>query len=195
MPTRNRRWVFKLTLDRSEAGFINAVRRFRMQCSLRGICRYSPVYDTGITMPHSHSSNARVFAVWREAADVAGDDVWVDLAKTPRRTMGRQAEQRIIQGLDRLRGDDEAGRQFRTVKDWQRGSRAGVAAWRNNPLLIDTADDLMDLMDRGVYVVDVHLGNWGIVPRRPKLLTLIDPGQVQFTTNRAKDAAMDIPLL
>lgn len=185
MPTKDPRWVFKLTTDRSEAQFINAVRKLGSICSLNGICRYSTVYDTGLRQ--AKSSAQRIYAVWREAADVAGEDVWTWFANSPRKNFARAARNAIYDGLDALRSDGEG-------IEYLAAAEVALRSW-NTTMLADTADDLLNLMGAGIVVTDVHLGNWGIVPRRPKLLTLIDPGMVRFVTPEAKELASGIPLL
>ena len=195
MPTSNPEWVFKLTTDQSEAHFINAIRNLGLSCRLNGIARYSPVYNTGIREIRDGESGETIYAVWRESATVAGEDVWVHLNRTSRRTMAQQAERRIASSLDVLRGDAGQGYGYRNDKDWIAAAKASLLDWDRNPLLADTADDMLTLMEKGLVVTDINLSNWGLVPRRGSKLTLIDPGMVQFKTNNAKEAARDIPHL
>jgi len=189
MPTHDPRWVFKLTRDASEAHFVNAIRRMGLRCSLTGIARYSPVYNTGLAQPSSTSSG-QVYALWREAADVAGIGVWEAFANTPRRTMAKHAAGRVRDLIDALR-DFHAERSKKTLQQ----ARIMLQGCAQNGLLADAAEDLLALMNKGIVVTDVHLGNWGVVPRRPKVLTLIDPGMVVYLTGKARTLATGIPLL
>ncbi len=189
MPTRDPRWVFKLTTDVSEAHFINAIRNMGMRCSLRGICRYSAVYDVGERQP-SRSSSGRTYAVWRESADIAGEDTISAFDGTPRATMAAQAWRRIAHTLDYLREVYAQGTNRALLE-----AKRALQDCKQNGMILETAEDLLHLLGKGIVVTDINLSNWGVVRRRPKVLTLIDPGMVVFLTPKAKAVATGIPLL
>lgn len=189
MPTLDPRWTFKITRDRTEAAFVNAVRRLGLRCSLRGIVRCSPVYETEPTRGRKEAS-ARTFVYWREAASTTGDDAYLRLGQLRHgrlMTMVTQAKKRIEQAMDIFADDN--------VDITPESYDAALAYFEVNPLLAETGEDLRRLAAYGILVTDTHLGNWGIIPRRPTRLTLIDPGLVRFMTPEARDAIGSYPRL
>ena len=172
MPTRNPKWVFKITRDVSEAKFWNLLRLLGKQCSIVGIAKCSPVYRVPIRLTGMAPYHSTAYVLWREAADVAGSETWVRLAEG-RETMSRQAIVRVQQALDLLRGD------------FEQDAAQAYQFYLKNPMLESTGLDLLEILAAtGVIVTDIHLNNWGIVPRRPRKATLLDPGEVHFTDSR-----------
>lgn len=184
MPTHNPKWVFKITRDASEARFINAIRNLGMSCSVKGLARVSPVYRAGRTYHKGNKSEVPTFAYWRESADHVDIEAY-DAMRRTRRTMTDQAEIRILKALDGVRtaADKVGGHVLAGVAE------LAYADMLLNPLLAESGADLVKLAQIGIVVTDIHLGNWGVVPRRANRLTLIDPGQVVFASETAEAAA------
>ncbi len=97
---------------------------------------------------------------------------------------------RIVRALDALRDFYES----QSKQDLAVAKRRLIEC-RQNSMVADAANDLLRFMQKGIVVTDINLGNWGIMPRRPKALTLIDPGHVVYLTAKAKSIASDIPSL
>jgi hypothetical protein len=191
MPTRNPRWLFKLTRDHSEAMFVNLMQSLHRNCALEGIVRTSPAYECQPAVRSAHgSSSRRAYVYWREAATVTGDDAWNAFDGTSRQQMAGMAYNRVRDTLDRMR--DYANDPTEGADEAVDAALVGMA---KNPMLMRTAADLAALKAMDVYVTDLNLNNWGVIPRRSRAYTLIDPGGVIYENDTVLRLAEDIPLL
>lgn len=171
MPTVGGRWTLKLTADQSEAYLYSVLHGTGLSTKLQGIARGTAVFDTGLKRAHMGSGKP-LYLYWREAASHMDDEAYAKLKgeQPPHRVV--HARNVIIDTLDVVRSSS------RSFAERAEALHKLVAA----KLTRTAGVELEALAQDGILVADVHLGNWGIVPRAPDRLTLIDAGMVVYNT-------------
>jgi hypothetical protein len=174
LPTASRKWTLKLTVDDGEAALYSALHALGLSPKLEGIARATAVFNTCQRRSFMASSKP-VFLYWRETATIMGMESYVRLGKEQPPHLAVHAKNVIIDTIDAVRGTRST-----TVR------KAALHKLVAAKLTRVAGVELEALAEDGFLVTDVHLGNWGIVPRAPDRLTLMDPGLVRFTTAKAE---------
>jgi len=170
MPCVDRKWTLKLTTDRSEAHFVALLHGLGLASQVQGLVRTTDAFNTERKVPRN-SVNVPVYLYWREAVEFMGDEAWAYMKAHAPEHRFVHARNVIIDALNRARIDGA------TLDD----AAAGIAKLTGAKLTRVAGAELRALSDDGILVTDVNLNNWGILPRAPDQLTMVDPGLVRYS--------------